>query len=708
MNRLSPRRKLSPAAKAADSVCTSKKAEEFGSAGSISGTAGDGSVGINEIIGTNNSQAGASLTEGDDAPPQQQQEPHQQKKQQHHNDISYYEDDEVLLWSDDPEKEYFEYILQQEQEQRARQGKSAEDSLIGDSTIGEIQMHNENEIWEQQGGETSGEVGEDSSYPEFPILSTSYNNGGNTNQSVFGGYSLATTEKSPTIVPPSQTQQSRYYPATPGKEPPPTGGPRFYPKEIFVTGDTPPTPGTISSKMSIEESKAATATAQRRRGTCFYMVVFLLGSIAMAGAAVAIYLSLAKGGGGSSSNASSSLENGNVNKFPLFTGEPLEDDDLFVPLPTVSPTRFPSASLLPRRTAEPTMVTVTNPDDDVGTGGNDDAIETGTPTFKPTSAPTTKPSEPPQSKEPTLPPVTERPTSRSSSAETRCGCKECGIVEQLGDSDGIPCVERVDFLMQELSYTEDDACRLVAGEEFPVVCSGSKCNPDLCIRESNVLSAATESSTNQKEPNTTPFPTARPTSSTITARPTSQSPPPVSSRAPTTLRPSWRPATQRPKSLPPSLRPTTPRPTERPQPTQKPTPRPTSLELDELGNDGFPANVFPLGRCQGDCDNDDECGEGLVCFQRIARDFVPGCLDGDEESSNTDFCIPEGFTWTPTFQPTWEPTFKSINRDTPAPSETPVDFPDTDIDSNNDDGGGDYDDDQNFSGMVCNLIGVFC
>lgn len=44
----------------------------------------------------------------------------------------FHEDESMLLWGEDPEKEYFEYMLRLEQEQRARQGKPAEDSLVGD------------------------------------------------------------------------------------------------------------------------------------------------------------------------------------------------------------------------------------------------------------------------------------------------------------------------------------------------------------------------------------------------------------------------------------------------------------------------------------------------------------------------------------------------------------------------------------------------
>lgn len=57
---------------------------------------------------------------------------------------------------------------------------------------------------------------------------------------------------------------------------------------------------------------------------------------------------------------------------------------------------------------------------------------------------------------------------------------------------------------------------------------------------------------------------------------------------------------------------------------------------DEIGNNGSPSAVFPLGRCEGDCDNDGECDDGLKCFQRDGVKPVPGCLG--EGQSNTDYC----------------------------------------------------------------------
>jgi 6-phosphogluconolactonase (cycloisomerase 2 family) len=58
-----------------------------------------------------------------------------------------------------------------------------------------------------------------------------------------------------------------------------------------------------------------------------------------------------------------------------------------------------------------------------------------------------------------------------------------------------------------------------------------------------------------------------------------------------------------------------------------------------LGNNGQPSSAFPLGKCQGDCDVDEECEGSLVCFQRDGGDPVPGCLGGEDDESRTDYCV---------------------------------------------------------------------
>ena len=83
------------------------------------------------------------------------------------------------------------------------------------------------------------------------------------------------------------------------------------------------------------------------------------------------------------------------------------------------------------------------------------------------------------------------------------------------------------------------------------------------------------------------------------------------------------------------------------------------LELELKGNNGSPSSVYPLGECEGDCDDDDECGPGLICFQRDSSDPVPGCLGMDR--SQNDYCIRD-----PNAEPTPPPTLS------PAPSSNPT------------------------------------
>jgi hypothetical protein len=61
--------------------------------------------------------------------------------------------------------------------------------------------------------------------------------------------------------------------------------------------------------------------------------------------------------------------------------------------------------------------------------------------------------------------------------------------------------------------------------------------------------------------------------------------------------------------------------------------------LKRKGNNGSPSSAFPLGMCEGDCDNDSECAGDLVCFQRRANQAVPGCSGGTSDSSPTDYCV---------------------------------------------------------------------
>eukprot|EP00578_Thalassiosira_sp_NH16_P015825 CAMPEP_0181112070 /NCGR_PEP_ID=MMETSP1071-20121207/19620_1 /TAXON_ID=35127 /ORGANISM="Thalassiosira sp., Strain NH16" /LENGTH=363 /DNA_ID=CAMNT_0023196021 /DNA_START=292 /DNA_END=1383 /DNA_ORIENTATION=+ len=67
-----------------------------------------------------------------------------------------------------------------------------------------------------------------------------------------------------------------------------------------------------------------------------------------------------------------------------------------------------------------------------------------------------------------------------------------------------------------------------------------------------------------------------------------------------------------------------------------PAPSHDTGDLAEVGNNGKPSKLFPLGKCHGDCANDEECQVGLACMQRNGGESVPGCAGYDPSSS--DYC----------------------------------------------------------------------
>lgn len=60
------------------------------------------------------------------------------------------------------------------------------------------------------------------------------------------------------------------------------------------------------------------------------------------------------------------------------------------------------------------------------------------------------------------------------------------------------------------------------------------------------------------------------------------------------------------------------------------------------GDNGRPSLAFPLKRCEGDCDNDEECEGNLECFKRSGNEDVPGCSGYLDSSTfvGEDFCVP--------------------------------------------------------------------
>lgn len=51
------------------------------------------------------------------------------------------------------------------------------------------------------------------------------------------------------------------------------------------------------------------------------------------------------------------------------------------------------------------------------------------------------------------------------------------------------------------------------------------------------------------------------------------------------------------------------------------------------------SDKFPLQRCEGDCDSDNHCADGLYCQQRVADEPVSGCLGIDSSYNTDDFCV---------------------------------------------------------------------
>jgi hypothetical protein len=70
----------------------------------------------------------------------------------------------------------------------------------------------------------------------------------------------------------------------------------------------------------------------------------------------------------------------------------------------------------------------------------------------------------------------------------------------------------------------------------------------------------------------------------------------------------------------------------------------TIQTLSRIGNDGKPQSVFPLQKCQGDCDTDADCAPLLKCYRRLAGDDItkiPGCTTTNvAELTNdaSDYC----------------------------------------------------------------------
>ena len=91
------------------------------------------------------------------------------------------------------------------------------------------------------------------------------------------------------------------------------------------------------------------------------------------------------------------------------------------------------------------------------------------PTPSPTSNPTQSPTADP-SKSPSAVP--------SPSTSSPCGCRTCTERALSTLAGGHTCGARINWVQSSLGFTESNACKLVAGKEFPTQCG--LCDPDKC------------------------------------------------------------------------------------------------------------------------------------------------------------------------------------------------------------------------------------
>lgn len=89
--------------------------------------------------------------------------------------------------------------------------------------------------------------------------------------------------------------------------------------------------------------------------------------------------------------------------------------------------------------------------------------------------------------------------------------------------------------------------------------------------------------------------------------------------------------------------------------------RPNPIPIQNLGPNPDDS-MFPLQLCQGDCDFSQDCAPGLICHRREAFGAVPGCIGGETDPGDSDYCVFDpfgsGFT-VPTPSPTLSPTVTS-------------------------------------------------
>lgn len=297
----------------------------------------------------------------------------------------------AILWGDDPEKAYFAYMMEQEDEKRALEGKDQDDSLVGDSVRQEL-LNNRHQ-------EETGTLDGDSTTLGHASKALGWDH--STAVGASGGTGTGVVSS----LTPSHLANSQDR----------VNGGRL-PNVIFVSDGTHPNPhaqfvtpepawrgnesSTLRNGTAKSKSKAATpkplgdgqdnpnASVIEDKGwyTNRLLIAFALFFLILTAGLVAALIVYRNNYSGETSATSSSNLDENGNPFPTFAPTPLptkkqdtyyetnDEDDAFLgnaKRPTVSPTWT--------QTAEPTWKPTWKP--------------TRTPSFKPTATPTNEPTK---------------------------------------------------------------------------------------------------------------------------------------------------------------------------------------------------------------------------------------------------------------------------------------------------------------------------
>ena len=184
-------------------------------------------------------------------------------------------------------------------------------------------------------------------------------------------------------------------------------------------------------------------------------------------------------------------------------------------------------------------------------------------------------------------------------------------------------------------------------------CTGQRFSADYCVPGGTGSGGMTPTTPSTPRPTPSPVRAFNPTTSVAMN--------PITPAVTTTPRPTAQPTNM--PTINPTPAPVAPQPT--PPPVAPPT-NPPAVPVD-ISSD------FPLGLCMGDCDDDSDCAGTMICFQRDANQAVPGCLEGEDDGSRTDYCIPDpSITPNPTPMPTNRPTMRPTMRPTPQPTNQPT------------------------------------